>query len=259
MFRISPTLRRFLILSGVIVMVYFLDRWGILYPIRGGIERIMHPLSSFLYQSGNLVRPLFTPLISPWQREKDLIRLRESVKTLATTSGRIGALERDNDELRRQLEVKKAVPGSLIFSRPIAFDRYLVIDRGLDDGVSLGTTVVSGDVLVGKIVKVTAKTASILLPSDPESTVSVWTKRLSRGVIKGAFGQAMRLEGVLQSDPLSDSDVLLTTGEQGYAQNIVVGLVGSVYSEPREVFKTADVISLVDIHTLGSVFVISHK
>ena len=246
----------FILLVCLTAIFYLGDRTGLLKPVRGGVEYIVRPVSFVFYQGMNRLDSLLYPLVHPWVRDQELRLLREKVRSLATTSAALSFLEKENDALKKQLGVKDHINYSLILAHPIGYERYLVLDRGEHDGIALGETVVSSDILIGKIVKLTPKMAWVQLVSDPQSSIPVWTRQLTRGVAKGEFGKAMVLDRVLQNDPLTVGEILSTTGEEGYEQNIVVGTIGSIKSEPRDVFKSATIDRLIDLGKLTTVFTI---
>lgn len=240
----SPT-KVFFILIIIIFLLAIADFIGLTRPVRGRIERITNSISRFLYRSQ----------VQLWVKdESENLSLLSA--EMARLSFRVSQLDKENEALRKQLGVKSLDEKKLIMAHPVGRQRYLILDKGEKDGVGKDMTVVSGDVLVGKIVSLTDRTSSVLLTTDPESKIPVWTKDLTYGVVKGTFGRAMVLDEVLQSEILSEGDIVATTGELSYQQNMLVGKVVNIQPEVREIFKKAEIEPLIDVFKLTTVFIV---
>lgn len=180
----------------------------------------------------------------------------QKTNEIIALSSRLGMLEEENKALRRELEGVFPKEKKRIIAAPLLFTRYLLVDKGERDGIQVGQTVMANGILVGKIEAMTPHTASILLPTDPDASIPVWTPKLTRGTLKGSFGRMLKLEQVLQADPLEVGDTLLTSGDSGYLQNVAIGKVISKVDEARLVYKTAEVAPFLDVRTLRVVSIV---
>ncbi len=232
----------FLIIIGLLILG---ERTGLLLPIRGTLERLTSPIAFIIFQTFGGVSSIAS--------NKKLI---DGDREITTLNVKVAMLEKENESLRRQLEVPFEKKRSMIVAHPIAFDRYLTIDKGADDGVKIEATVVSGDVLIGKIIRTTPHTSSVIVPTDPESQIPAWTTKLTRGEVKGEFGNTSIFGKVLQGEPLEENEPVMTTGERGYMQNIVIGTIAAIQSESRDPFKKAILQIPIDTHKITTVFVV---
>ncbi|HZJ18567.1 MAG TPA: rod shape-determining protein MreC, partial [Patescibacteria group bacterium] len=69
------------------------------------------------------------------------------------------------------------------------------------------------------------------------------------------------LDNVLLSENLKKGDIILTKGdidqeENGYPPDLIIGKIISVDKSPSALFQKADVVSLVDLSKLTTVFII---
>jgi len=134
------------------------------------------------------------------------------------------------------------------------FASTVTIDAGSSDGIEPGQTVVSGDGLVGRTVRVGAFTSTVLLVTDPGFTVGA---RLDRqGTVGLATGTGDGLElALVEGGRLEEGDALLTTGSDTFVPGVPVGRVTSV-DDGRQV-STAQVAPFVDVTALDLVGVVT--
>ena len=99
-------------------------------------------------------------------------------------------------------------------------------------------------------------TSSILLPTDPDSKIPVKTAKTgAKGLLIGQFESGMLLDKVVQQDELLISDTVITSGEGGFADGIVIGSIANINKKETELFQTAEVKSLLGLSRLEYVFV----
>ncbi|MFC3174404.1 rod shape-determining protein MreC [Novosphingobium bradum] len=146
------------------------------------------------------------------------------------------ALADENRRLKALAGLAQADSGPVAFARLIDSTassprRFATLSVGRDKGVTVGMPVRSPAGVVGRVLEVSARTARILLITDPESLLPVMRGR--DGV--PAFAQG-RGDGTLQVrlvslgiNPLKVGDVLVTSGSGGlYAPGMAVGVVVSL-------------------------------
>jgi rod shape-determining protein MreC len=145
-----------------------------------------------------------------------------------------------------------------------SFSRTVTIDAGSRAGLAPDMTVVSGKGLVGRILRVTSTTATVLLIVDADSTVGGRVGRSMKvGFLhgRGDLGQGARvdLELVDQTYVPAQGEAVVTWGSQDgapYVSGVPVGVVESVYSSPRETTQRAVIEPYVDFSALDIVGVV---
>ena len=145
-----------------------------------------------------------------------------------------------------------------------SFSRTVTLDAGTSSGIRADMTVLNGDGLVGRVVRATTSTATVLLVVDQESVVGGRLgSNLEIGFVKGrgGIGGNARLDLDLVDTAVTPArgDVLVTWGSPNgvpYVAGIPIGRVQSVYSTPRELATHAVVQPYVDFTALDVVGVV---
>lgn len=108
-----------------------------------------------------------------------------------------------------------------------SWNRVLTIDKGLDDGVSVGLPVMGSSGLVGQVKSCTAGTADVRLLQDPSSGVAVLLQSSrAEGLLKGNIDGLLYLEDVDTDVEVKVGDVVVTSGlGGGYFRGLIVGTV----------------------------------
>jgi len=145
-----------------------------------------------------------------------------------------------------------------------SFSRTVTIDAGSSAGLQPDLTVVNNDGLVGRVLRVTRTTATVLLIVDADSVVGARVgSSMDVGLLhgRGVLGSDGRLDLELVDDtavPAAHDDVV-TWGSQGggpYISGVPIGRVTHVYSSVRESAQSAVIDPFVDFGSLDLVGVV---
>jgi rod shape-determining protein MreC len=185
---------------------------------------------------------------------------------LATTSTDRNRLAEYDGLVRTARDTGYAlVPARVIGIGPAqSFTRAVTIDAGTDAGVRPDSTVVNADGLVGRVIRASRSTATVLLIVDSDSVVGGRLgSTLKIGFIKGrgAMGGKARLDLDLVDDAATPArkDVVVSwgSGKGGpYVAGIPIGRIESVYSTPQQLSKQAVIDPFVDFSALDLVGVV---
>ena len=157
------------------------------------------------------------------------------------------------------------VPARVVAIGPAqSFSRTVTIDAGSRAGIVPDQTVVNSAGLVGRVLRTTATTATVLLVADADSTVGGRVgKSMKVGFLhgRGDLGQDARLdlELVDQSYVPAQGETVVTWGSQDgapYVAGVPIGTVESVYSSLRETTQRAVIDPAVDFSALDVVGVV---
>ena len=184
------------------------------------------------------------------QLQTRIVQLEEDQAALKTLSGLV-------NYARTQPE-NRYLAANVIGRDPSPFLRYILLDRGSDDGVRRDMPVVTDYGLVGKIVEVTSQASKVQLIVDSSSAVNaLLQKSRERGVVTGQLAGGLVLQYISQQVTVEAGERVLTSGLGGtYPQDIVIGTVGAVQKLNYEVLQQADVIPGVDFSRLEIVLII---
>lgn len=160
------------------------------------------------------------------------------------------------------------VPARVIGIGPAqTFSRTVTIDAGTRAGLRPDLTVVSAAGLVGRVIRVTSTTATVLLVVDADSTVGGRVgSSMKIGFLhgRGELGDLgpkgrLDLELVDQTSVPARGDAVLTWGSQDgapYVPGVPVGVVRSVYTSVRDTTQRAVIEPYVDFGALDLVGVV---
>lgn len=244
-----------------------------LEPVRGAVGEAFGPAEVL---AADVIRP-FAAIPDYFGSRKDL---RKEVADLEAENAELRATVNSTDFDRNRLSeydgLTRAasdtgydlVPAHVIAVGPgQSFSHTVTIDAGSSSGLHADMTVLNNDGLVGRVVRVTRTTATVVLVVDADSTVG---GRLAssmeigflngRGVIDGTG----RLDLDLMDDSVvaNSGDVVTTWGSKGgapFVSGIPVGEVVSVVNSPRETSRRAVVKPFVDFTSLDLVGVVVPK
>lgn len=239
-------------------------------------------LGGYLAPAG---RVLFKPLISAqtWlalryqtiqnylSSPQDVARLRQRNQEL---EAEVSRLQSEIIDLQQQLAETRVLSALVDFARahpenryvaasvigrdPSPFVKYVIINRGSDDGLRRGMPVVTAQGLVGRVAAVTAGAARVQLITDPDSSVNIRLEpTAAEGILVGSLTGKLSLDMIPQEASVQTGNLVLTSGLGGnYPANILIGQVANVHRKETDLFQTADVQPTVDFSRLEIVLII---
>lgn len=232
----------FLLLIAFSVVLFLLDRSGLLSSVRGVIERAVSPGAKEVHK------------LATGGRAQDSEIGQEKLQELAK-------LKKENEDLRLQLGIaKEGSAQKHTLAHVLSTSRFFIIDKGQDDDIALGNVVVFKNILIGKVIIMSKYTSRVLLPRDRESVIEVKTTQTgARGLIKGQ-GETMLLSEVILSENLTEGDTAATIGDidekgLGIRPGLLVGKIENIRKSENQLFQEATVVPLLDFKTLENVFV----
>jgi rod shape-determining protein MreC len=145
-----------------------------------------------------------------------------------------------------------------------SFSSTVTIDAGSDAGLVPDLTVLNADGLVGRVLRVTRTTATVLLIIDPDSTVGGRVgESMEVGFLRGrgTIGDDGRLDLELVDAAVvpAKNDTVVTWGSEGgapYVAGVPVGRVTKVFTSLRDQSQRAEIEPFVDFGALDVVGVV---
>jgi rod shape-determining protein MreC len=254
----------FIVASLIITTVWY--REGTNGPLRGA-RRVLLAIGTPFAAAGSWVT---TPLRSMSGFLSDSAVSREEYLALKSQNdklkARLATLEEaklENERIRELVKFAQAQDYQTIGARVIghpadSWERSIVIDRGLRDGVKLGAAVIAAGGLVGQVIEVTAGSSKVRLITDAGSGVAVLIQRTrGEGVVRGSIGGELNLDFVAKEKIPTKGDVLLTSGMGGaFPKGVVVGEVTEVAAPQADLFPRVTAVSRVAIERIEEVLVL---
>lgn len=198
-------------------------------------------------------------LVDTAEDNRELIEENRSLRAVLTQSDEVRL---ENERLRRLLDFKEDQEIPTLSARVIAEDasswfRTVMIDKGLEHGVSEGMPVVVAEGVVGRVIRSSPRFARVLLVTDASSAVaSLLQRNRARGVCRGQ-GERLVFDFVLRQEEVQVDDRVVTSGMGGvFPKGLVVGHVSSVERQEFGLFQAIEVIPAVDFSHLEEVLVL---
>ncbi|MFZ2012994.1 MAG: rod shape-determining protein MreC [Nocardioides sp.] len=241
-----------------------------LEPARQAMGSVFGPVES---TTSAVVRPVTS--VGGWFRSRS--SMQHDIARLEAQNSALRAQQATSSYQRNQLAEyqgltsaastlgRTLVPAHVVAYGPAqSFSRTVTIDAGSDAGVRPDQTVLNDDGLVGRVLRVTSTTATVLLIVDTGSVVGGRVgASMQVGFLKGEGGLgdhgALDLELVDRTQAPAKGDSIVTWGSRDgapYVAGVPVGQVTAVYASLRESSQRAVIRPYVDFGALDRVGVV---
>jgi rod shape-determining protein MreC len=241
-----------------------------LEPARNAVGSLLGPVES---GTSSAVRPVAA--LGSWFTTQR--RLQHDVAALQAENSRLKAQQATSQYQRNQLAEYQGltsaadslgqalVPAHVVAYGPAqSFSRTVTIDAGSSAGVRPDQTVLNDDGLVGRVLRVSRTTATVLLIVDTQSVVGGRVgASMKVGFLHGLGGLgdhgSLDLQLIDQSDAPAKGDTIVTWGSKDgapYVAGVPIGRVTAVYRSLRESSQRAVISPYVDFGALDLVGVV---
>lgn len=252
----------FSILILISALLIFTDHLSLLNQPKGFIQQVTIPIQYGLYKTSRLVINQFEFIILARKASQENKALTEQLALVLSENANLRRKLAETEGFVEQQKSLSPQEFNLVAARPIGQSRYLVIDKGIDDGIKVGQAVVYKDNFLGRVKEVSPKKANVIMSTDPDSRVSGFVTNndgKAKGVIKGEFGSEMLLDKVLHQEPLNKNDLVYSEGtELDIPRGLIIGRISQVFNRDNEVFKQAKVLPVFTVGDLDIVFVVTN-
>ena len=201
------------------------------------------------------------------QSEND--RLKEALSQLQQNAREVDSLVRENERLRKLLELKAAhedydlVDGYIIARSSGDWVSTLTINRGTSAGIDVGMCAITenGEV-VGLVTEVGSNYAVVTTVLDSSLGISATIAGTGyAGIVYGGYasgyGELLRME-YLRSDALiRNNDQVVTAGSTVYPRNLILGYVVDAGYVDNGTAKYAYLQPAVDVDGLEQIFILT--
>ena len=237
-FRQGPSaLSKLVFFSALALFLMVADaRFQLVQPLRAGLAVVLLPAQ----------RLLAVP-VEIWQGGEGYLRglrgaqaaereMQLRLAAQAERAQRTEQLAQENTRLRALLELRAATlvrsrPAELLYEAADLYSRKVLIDRGLVQGVVLGSPVINEAGVLGQVTRIFALTSEVTLLADKDAAIPVLnTRTQQRGAAFGG-GRAggMELRYASANADVKEGDLLHTSGLDGiYPPGLLVARVASV-------------------------------
>ncbi|NUQ80974.1 MAG: rod shape-determining protein MreC [Bacteroidetes bacterium] len=196
-------------------------------------------------------------------RENDLLRqenLRLSEEVYRLRSARL-----ENIRLRRELGFSPAndpdlIPADVIRKELFQRENYFTVNKGTSAGIREQSLVRTSEGSVGRVVLATDDYALIQLMTSKSFRMGARIQRTNtEGIVtwNGEHPGHVYLSNIVQTADVRKGDPVVTSRFSSFApEGIPVGIVDSIHVDPRQLFKTIRVRTMVDLTKTDHVYII---
>lgn len=195
--------------------------------------------------------------------EDTLSGLREYNAELIEEHAQLEEYKQEAERLQQLLDLKNTYEIDGVGARVIgrssqAWSQTVTIDKGADDGVDTGLTVMGTSGVVGQVVGTSSHTATVRLLSDPQSGAAAMVQSTrEEGILRGSLTGVLYLEDLDADAQVNPGDVVVTSGMGGsYARGLIIGTVVKVDSQQGDASRRVVVAPNDEIEALEEVLVV---
>jgi rod shape-determining protein MreC len=216
---------------------------GVTNQIRAKFSDAFSPLQRATHSVLRPIGDFFTGALDYGSLRQENQRLRDQMAGLQAQSIQASAEQSAAQQLfaLQKLPFVGSIPTvtvAVIDNGSSNFENTVTVNKGTTSGLAVGQPVVAAGGLVGSIERVSSKTATVVLLTDPTFAVGVRLGSLNVGTAQGiGGGEPLRVTVVSTSQPppkLTKGQAIVTSGLdlEKFPPNIPVGQVASVTQEP---------------------------
>ncbi len=231
-------LRIWLLIAAMALIL--LDKFSFISRFRDIVAIYVHKhIVMFEYRITSYPKLVFLQKNTQKELETENIQLRQQVEKDAIL------IKQRNNQSTDAKEIEDLKPDSeqynnfkITMARGIIDVNYLVnskllIDRGSNQGINLGNTVVNKDGVIGQISLVNLNNAQVVLITNPDYKIYVQNQvTKSKMLASGIGNNNMQVKYINKTDNISVGDILVTTGlDDLYPANIPVVRVTKIFYE----------------------------
>ena len=234
---------------------------GVLGHVRNGARDVLAPMERVTHSALQPIGNFLTGAVDYGSLRADNQRLRNEVASLQHQGVQAAAEQSAADQVLalQHLPFVGQIPtvtAQVISDSSSNFEESVTVGKGTDSGLAVGQPVVAAGGLVGSVAQVSAKTAVVVLLTDPTFAVGVRLDAANVGSAQGSGpGQALRVVVVTTSQTppkLKVGQAVVTSGLslERFPPNIPVGRVLSAQTSRGSLEPDIVLRPLADLSTL---------
>ena len=264
-------------LSIVLLTGYFGEgNGGFFHSIQSGAQTVLSPIEDGASRAFKPVRDLVGWFGDVFNAKDENKQLKKDLAAARAESTRVAVLQRDNDQLRKELKLtddlgystSSRLTARVIVKSPTVWYSTVTINSGKSDGVRVDQPVVNGDGLVGKVTAATGGTATVTLITDGSSNVPAQIDPDgAHGIVTPSVGDPndMQLQYIGKNHPVKVGAKVVTSGsapgplQSIFPRGIPIGEVSRVDTADLELYRKVHIRPFADLRRLDFLTVLTGK
>ncbi len=208
---------------------------------------------------------LFAWIPNPGALEAENRAIRELNIQLSEEVMRMREALLENQRLRSLLLFKEKYPNELIIAEVIGkstvqLRNYITIDKGKEADVDFGMSVRTDAGLIGVVIGLTDNYSLVELILNRNVKVACKFQRTGyNGIVVWEGGENLLVKNIPESFDVAIDDIIETSDfSNRFPNNIPIGKVAKVETDPGSLFKRIEVKPFANFNTLDQVFVVKY-
>ncbi|WP_080146205.1 rod shape-determining protein MreC [Marinilactibacillus piezotolerans] len=190
----------------------------------------------------NAVNNVFSSINTLQDTFEENQRLKKEIDRIYETQAEIAVLRNENAQLEEELGLKNSltdfqtISGTVISRNPDSWIDQIVIDRGSQDGLEQGMSVMSNNGLIGRVTEVNPTSSKVVLLTSLDGTsnqvsAEILGDEVINGLVSGYDAETNRLimTQITSTAEIKTGEQVITSGLGGtIPRSLVIGTVDEV-------------------------------
>ena len=222
-------------------------RFNITQPIRAAIATALYPAQWLALQPVHAVRDSSEYFTSLSQAQSESAEARKKLALQSLRAGQVEQLTQENKRLRKLLDLREqlavtVLAAEVLYDAADPYTRKVIIDKGMAQGVDLGSPVLDESGVLGQVTRVHPLVSEVTLVVDRDLAIPVLNVRTgARSVAYGdpaAGGSGMELRFMGSNADVREGDLLTTSGVDGvYPPGLPVAKISRIERRAESAFS----------------------
>ena len=261
---ISRQLFSLLFFLAAVGLLVFLNGQNYLKMPKNLAVSFFQPFQKVSQRFSNQINYYFGTVISIGVLKENNLKLKEENEKLLAENSKLKEVRKENDFLRKQLEIPLAKKSDLILAdvigrEPESFGSCITVSAGKKQGIKEKQVIIAaGGILAGQVIEVFDNSSKVMLLTDSRSYVNAISQQTRTvGAVRGKYGVGISMEMVSQNEKIAIGETVITSGIGGeIPKGLIIGKVKSVEESDSEIFKKIILETPVDFRKMERVFVV---
>jgi rod shape-determining protein MreC len=270
MARVAPARRRsrswllILVLLGVVGGLVLAP--GPAHEVEAIGSRILEPVQASVSGLFGQVEDVTSVVRRMTELSRQNEQYRDEIDRLQSEIASLREIEVENRDLRNLLGLKQRtgtgelLPARVIARDPSQFVQAITLDRGTDDGVKEGMTIITWRGVVGRVSRVSPTSSKVLLITDTSSSISgriQGSESRVTGIIKGRPDGRLLMQRIPQEETLRNGETVVTSDFGGLMpEGLVIGEIREIRRRDVDVLQEAVIEPSADMKRLERLYVL---
>lgn len=257
-----------IIIISIIIVLILLNLFGITPIITKVMQKILTPIQETVWNLGLKIKFLLkTQPLEELKQEN--AHLQQKLQNYLIDRVELTTLRQENKFLRQELNFLETTNYKyqivrIIGQESILGKNFFILNKGKDSGIQEGYPVILGSekgakgYLIGKIIQSENSISKLGLITAPQSLVAAKILQTNTpGLVKGERGLTLKMDLIPADKKIGPGDIVVTSGlESKIPQDLLIGEVEAVISEPADFFSQAKIKPFIDFDNLKIVTVL---